>query len=99
MPFSFSMRVIAAPDVLFRSLGGEAVLLNLETELYLGMDEVGTRMWTVLNESPSIQAAYDTLLAEYDVDGERLREDLAEFLDRLVERGLVEVSEAAAPAA
>ena len=90
MSVSFSQRMTVAPDVLFRLLGDEGVVLNLRTELYLGVDSVGARMWTVVNDAPSIQAAYDLLLHEYDVEPGRLHQDLDEFLDRLLEQGLIE---------
>ena len=62
MAVSFSDRVRVAPDVLFRLVGEEAVLVNLQTERYLGLNPVGTRMWSVLSSASSIQAAYDELL-------------------------------------
>jgi len=92
MAHSFSSRVSVAQDVLFRIVGEEAVLLNLKTELYLGLDDVGTRMWNVLVEASSIQAAYDALLLEYEVEPSRLREDLDEFLGKLLEQGLIQIS-------
>src|SRR6266581_7387610 len=92
MAHSFSSRVSVAQDVLFRIVGEEAVLLNLKTELYLGLDVVGTRMWNVLVEASSIQAAYDALLLEYEVEPSRLREDLDEFLGKLLEQGLIQIS-------
>jgi Coenzyme PQQ synthesis protein D (PqqD) len=91
MDHPFSSRATAGPEVLFRVLGDESVILNLKTERYLGLNESGTRMWTVLNNSTSIQAAYETLLAEFEVDGEQLRRDLDEFLDELLEQQLIEV--------
>jgi hypothetical protein len=90
MSVSFSQRITIAPDVLFRLVGDEAVVLNLRSELYLGLDPVGARMWTVLNDAPSIQAAYDSLLQEYNVEPECLQRDLDELLRRLVEQGLIE---------
>src|ERR1700746_2734056 len=98
MTCPFSSRATVAPDVLFRLVGDEAVLLNLKTELYLGLDPVGTRMWHVLKDAPSIQAAYDTLLGEYEVEPERLQADLDEFLGKLVEQKLVEIGPAEVPA-
>jgi hypothetical protein len=91
MSISFSMRVVTAPDVMFRAVGDESVLLNLATELYLGLDPVGTRIWTVLVAAPSIQTAFETLLAEYDTQPEQLRQDLQEFLAKLQENGLIEI--------
>jgi Coenzyme PQQ synthesis protein D (PqqD) len=86
---SFSTRARTAPDVMIQEVGGESVLLDLKTERYLGLNEVGTRMWRVLLESDSIQAAYETLLAEYEVSPQQLEEDLRDLLDRLVENALI----------
>ena len=91
MALSFSNSVAAAPDVMFRMVGDEIVLLNLKTELYLGADAVGSRMWTVLTESDSIQSAYDSLLTEFDVEARELRRDLEEFIGKLLEQGLIEI--------
>jgi len=90
MSVSFSDRVRVAPDVLFRLLGDEAVLVNLNTEVYLGLNSVGARMWTVLGSSSSIEAACDALIEEYDVDPAELRRDLAAFLDQLLDQKLLE---------
>jgi hypothetical protein len=92
---SFASRAKAAEGVLFRELAGEAVLLSLGSETYFGLDEVGTRMWNVLNASATIQAAFDQLLEEYDVDEPQLRRDLEAFLGELLERKLLEISEPA----
>lgn len=92
MPYSFSSRVTTAPEVMIRTVGDEAVLLNLKTELYLGLDPVGARMWTVLHDSPSIQSAYDALLDEYDVAPDQLRNDIDVFLGKLIEQQLIEIS-------
>jgi hypothetical protein len=76
--------------VLVRQLGNESVLLNLDSEAYFGLDEVGTRMWAALEQTGSTQGAFELLLEEFEVEPERLRSDLAAFLERLVEAGLVE---------
>src|SRR5437867_10647192 len=91
MTHSFSSRVTVAPDVLFRLVGNEAVLLNLRTELYLGLDPVGTEMWAVLTNTSSIEAAYDSLLQEFDVEPERLRHDMNDFIEKLLAQGLIEL--------
>lgn len=91
IPIPFSARVTHPAHVLVQELDGEAVLLNLKSETYFGLDDVGTRMWQVLTTSPSIQIAYEALLDEYDAVPEKLQQDLGELLDQLVEQGLLEV--------
>lgn len=88
---SFTDRVATPAYVLVRLLDRESVLLNLETEQYFGLDETGTRMWQLLTGSPSIDAAYQELLAEFDVEPELLRVNLMELLSRLVDSGLLQV--------
>lgn len=90
---SASSRVIVSENVLFRELDGAAVLLNLGTEAYVGLDEVGTRMWALLTSTPSIQAACDALAAEYDVAPDVLRNDVEALLGQMIEQGLVQLKD------
>ena len=84
------MTRVAVPEtVLFRDLDGEAVLLATESGKYFGLNEVGTRMWSLLHQHGDVEAVCDALLAEYDVPKDQLREDLARFVDTLADRGLV----------
>ena len=92
MQISFSDRVQVLEGVLISKLQDEAVILNLESERYFGLDDVGTRILTVLTNSDSIEAAYESLLAEYDVDRTVLRQDLMALIESLLQQGLVQVS-------
>jgi hypothetical protein len=89
---SFSDRVKIPDDVLISNLQDESVILNLGSERYYGLDAVGTRILSVLTTSHSIEAAYNTLVQEYDVDGQVLRQDLLALVEELVDKGLVQVS-------
>jgi hypothetical protein len=88
----FTSRVLAPAHVLIRRVEGEAVLLNLNSERYFGLDPVGARMWELLTTSHSIQAAYENLLKEYDVGSGQLRENLETLLRNLLDNGLIEVA-------
>ena len=93
MALAFDSTISISPDVMIRKVGEESVLLDLKTERYLGLDEVSARFWDLLTSGGSIQSAYDTLLAEFEVDPERLRQDLDDFIRELVQFGLVEQSQ------
>jgi hypothetical protein len=80
--------------VVFRDLDGEAVLLDLESGRYFGLDEVGTRVWTLLVEGLDLGAVKAALAQEYDVDVGRLERDILELVDRLAENGLVAIDQA-----
>ena len=92
MSISLTDRVKVPDDVMISGLQDESVLLNLDSERYFGLDDVGTRMFSVLTTSDSVQAAWERLKTEYDVDHEVLRQDLISLVDSLLEQGLVEVA-------
>lgn len=91
MSLDYAMKILVPKNVLVRVFENESVILNLDTESYHGLDDVGTRMWTALTQSADIQEAFEALLSEYDVDPARLRQDLDDFLEKLRQRGMVEL--------
>ena len=93
MALAFDSTISISPDVMIRKVGEESVLLDLKTERYLGLDDVSARFWDLLTSGGSVQSAYEALLAEFEVDAERLRKDLDDFVQELVQFGLVEQSQ------
>ena len=89
MTISFSDRVRVPDDVLISNLQQESVILNLDSERYYGLDDVGTRFLSILNTSESIEAAYDKLIGEYDIDAGVLRQDLLELIENLIKQGIL----------
>lgn len=92
MQISFSDRVRVPEGVLVSQLQEESVILNLDSERYFGLDDVGTRFLAVLTTADSIDAAYQSLVEEYDVDREVLREDLVALVENLLQQGIIEIS-------
>ena len=92
MTIPFTAKVRVPQDVLVSELDGESVLLKLQSESYFGLDDIGTRIWELLVSSASVQAAYDALLDEFDVDEGQLRGDLTEIINSLVQQGLLEIA-------
>lgn len=92
MQISFSDRVRVPDGVLVSRLQEESVILNLDSERYFGLDDVGTRVLSVLTSADSIEAAHATLLEEYDVDGQELRQDLLALVESLLQQGIIEVA-------
>jgi hypothetical protein len=86
-------RVTVPPGVMFRDLDGEAVVLEIESGRYFGLNETGTRMWLLLQEHGSVERVLRDLLAEYDVNEERLRKELLSFIDTLSSQRLLQIHE------
>lgn len=91
MNLTLAQRAEPSSDVLFQEVGGEAVLLNLASERYFGLDPIGTRIWNLLGTDARLQHAHAALCAEYDVDPARLETDLLTLVDQLAEAGLIKV--------
>lgn len=79
-------------DVVHRIVGDEAVILNLKSGLYYGLDAVGSRIWKILAEQESLKAVFDTLLREYDATPEELEFDILRIVGEMQQKGLVEIN-------
>jgi hypothetical protein len=84
-------RVTPSEDVLIQEVGGEAVLLDLASERYFGLDPVGTRIWALIGEGNNLQTVRDTLCREYDAEPERIESDLLALVTELAQAGLLKV--------
>lgn len=81
--------ILARSDhVIAQHLGGEAVLVDLSGEKYFGLNEVGVRIWDLLDGKATLGDAHRTLCAEFDADAERIRVDLLALAESLTEAGL-----------
>jgi len=85
------MKVEISKDVLFQEVGGEMVLLDLESEQYFGLDAVGARIWSLLSEGRGTGEIVDALFEEYEVERATLEYDVEVLLKDLLEAGLVKV--------
>jgi hypothetical protein len=82
--------------VVFRELEGEAVLLSLESGTYFGLNEVGTRIWALIQEHRSLRSVLETMQQEYEVSPKTLESDLLRLVEELQAKGLVSISQAPA---
>jgi hypothetical protein len=76
-------------DVVFRDLAGEAVILNLSTGIYFGLDEIGTRIWQLLTQHGDKEKLIQEMLSEYEVEEGKLRRDVDALLKELLGKGLL----------
>jgi len=91
MTLSLDATVQIPDDVVFRELDGEAVILNLDTGMYFGLDAVGTRIWQLLDTHKTLRRTLEALEAEFDAPVERLESDLTAFVGALHAKGLLTV--------
>ena len=83
--------VSATSQVVSRDLNGEAILLDLDSGLYFGLDEVGSRVWQWILENGHLEAVHIRMLEEFEVSGQEAESDLLRLVNELHEHGLVEI--------
>ena len=75
--------------VVFKTFEDEIILLHLDSGIYYGLDAVGSRFWSLLEQEQDVDAALDRMAEEFDVDRATLDRDCRELLGELREKGLV----------
>ena len=69
-------------------LDEEAVILDMESGTYFGLDPVGTAIWKLIQVPIRVEEIRNQLVERYDVDGERCTQDLLALLEDLIREGL-----------
>lgn len=77
---------------LVRRLGDGAVVLDLETGTYFGLDPVGARFVELLGEGTSIAQVARALVEEFDVEETAVAEDLLGLARDMLSNGLLETA-------
>jgi hypothetical protein len=78
-----------SPDVVFRELDGESVVLDLSSGRYFGLNAVGTRVWQLIQQGQPVDGLIRAVTAEYDADADAVERDVLALLEDLKARGLV----------
>ena len=89
--------VTAGKDLLFCELSDGAVILDLKSGVYYGLDAVGTTIWGLIQEPKPMRAILAAVLEEYEVEAERCEQDLRELLREMNSLNLVEIRDETAP--
>lgn len=88
--------VAASPDQVSCDLGGEAVILNMKSGIYYGLNEVGAVVWSLVAEPKPVSKILEALLDRFEVDRERCLSDLLVLLGELGARCLIQVKDGGA---
>lgn len=76
-------------DWLSAKVGDELVMMSAEKGNYIGLSEVGARIWELIETPQDVEAVCDRLLDEYDVTHAACRAEVDQFLNELVKHGAI----------
>jgi hypothetical protein len=83
------MMVRKQGDWLAAKVGDELVMMSAEKGNYIGLSEVGARIWELIETSRDLDSVCAQLQAEYDVAPEACRTEVESFLNELEKQGAV----------
>ena len=83
--------VVVSQDQVSCDLSGESAILNLKAGIYYGLNDVGTRIWKLIQEPKRMGELLDAILEEYEVEPDRCEADIIALLQAFMENGLIEV--------
>jgi hypothetical protein len=82
-------RYASAPEVAGEVIGGEAIVINLETGIYYSLDRAGASIWELLTSGYDAAETAEMLASAYGVPVERARDDTVGLAEELVREGLL----------
>lgn len=83
--------VAAIPEQLSADLADDVVILHLQSGMYYGLDEVGARVWQLIQTPQRVSNIRDILLAEYEVDSPQCEQELLALLRELAHQKLIDI--------
>ena len=69
--------------VLAEQVDGETVLLDLDSGMYFGLNDVGARIWELCDGTRTVSEIVASISDEYDAPEEVIRSDVQELLGTL----------------
>ena len=78
-------------EVFANEIDGEAVMMNIQTGKYYGLDEIGSRIWELMEQKIQVKAIIEQLQKEYDVSEQQCKSDVLNLLNELKTNQLIEV--------
>ena len=82
--------VIAAKDQIGCSLGDEEIILDLVSGVYYGLNNVGSRIWELVQKPISVAEIIDAVFNDYEVGRTDCAGHVCKFLAEMAEHGLLE---------
>ena len=81
-------------EFVLREIAGEYIIIPtgktvLEFNGLITVNEVGVSLWNMLQNEVTFDELVQGILDEYEVEENVVREDIQEFLDVLIDRGVI----------
>ena len=85
------------PDVEWRRVGGEVVVLDVGSSAYMAVNDTGTILWPLVVEGATESRLVDELATHFHVEPEQAASDVKAFVDQLRSLSLVDIDGSESP--
>jgi hypothetical protein len=92
MMISESSIIKKSGDLIMSVIDKEAVILGVENGMYVGLNEMGTEIWSRLDEPVSVSNLIEALVNIYDEEEAVIKDQVMEFLGGLLEKSLIDIA-------
>lgn len=83
--------IMCTEGAMSASIDQELVILNMAKNNYVGLDEIGRRIWEMLEKPRSVDALCVLLSREFEATPEQIATDVLPFLEELKNEGLIRI--------
>lgn len=84
---------VISSQIICTEVAGEMVLMDMSRDAVFGIGEIGLLIWNSLSNGTPYQDMVVAIAAEYEVDPSILEKDVQQFLQTLVDKGLLQSSQ------
>jgi len=92
MPIDLNTTVMRVDQVMNTPLDEEMVILNMAKNNYIALNQVGRRIWDLLEKPIRVEELNRILSREFGATPEQIAADVLPFLNSLADEGLVHVT-------
>ncbi len=90
-PLTMNNVIAQGDDQVSTVVDGKAVLMSVDNGKYYNMEEVATRIWSLIETPMAVGAVCDQMVQEFEVERAVCETDVLELLTKLLENGLIRV--------
>ncbi len=91
MTMNNGMRVKRRANAVWRTIDGDVVVLLPEGDVLHALSGCGSRVWELVEAETAVSEIVQTICGEYEVEPQKAREEITEFVHKLASLKLVEI--------
>lgn len=81
--------IVRNTDLMAVPMDGDLVMMSISQGTYYGINPVGGRIWSLLEQPASVASLCNTIVSEFEVSKEQCQQDVLQFVEQMLKAGVV----------